>query len=174
MRVRSVMSIRTSQMLDARPPPIGQQFRDEAPMATGGAGFATQQDCLLFERVAVEYSRNVPLAHQRQKGALVRLPGAAALPIVVEQLLRRRQPDVVLVLGVADGLEKIRQIAGLGEPRELRVVVEPDVEETPDTGAFQALEEVLGRTLCKTDCGDLHGASPPNSPAWVGIASSGR
>lgn len=68
----------------------------------------------------------------------------------------------MLVLGTANHAGEVRKVLSFRKAGQLRDVVQPDVKDALDASVSQPFEEVLGRTLCKTDCGDLHADSPSN------------
>ncbi len=68
----------------------------------------------------------------------------------------------MLILGAANRSGEVSEVLPFCESGQLRNVVQSNVENALNAGLSQSLEEVLGRTLCKTDCGDLHVDSPSN------------
>jgi hypothetical protein len=68
---------------------------------------------------------------------------------------------LVPVLRLADLLQEERQVLPFGEASQLRKIVEPDIEQTPDAHALQNAEELLCRLLSET------GLPPSSLPKYT-------
>ena len=62
----------------------------------------------------------------------------------VQNVLCWRKFWNVLIINVVQFTEKILQIPGFGEPRQLTVVVKPDINHTFDTRGHQESKKSLG------------------------------
>src|SRR5881296_1506791 len=73
------------------------------------------------------------------------------------------------VFGAADFFEKEAQILFLREARQLRGVVQPDIDQPPDARLLQTAEELSGVFLGKTDRVDFHSSisGGSNSVSWA-------
>src|SRR5439155_4383194 len=89
--------------------------------------------------------------------ALVGRPVAIHFLVTVEQLLRRRQVEEVYVLDSGDGAQEVSEVVALGEPGELRVVVQPDVHDALHAAWWEHRKESLGRLLRELDGEELNG-----------------
>ena len=99
---------------------------------------------------------DLPLTHQRDESVLVGCPIATPLPVVAQQLLRRRQFGYVNVSHLTEFAQKIREVVLLPKTGELRLIVEPHVDDTPGAGLSKKVEEATGGFLCEADGGDFH------------------
>ena len=160
---------------DAAPLPI-QVFENETPVATLGPGLATQKRRRrFFEKLPVQSLLDPALPHQLQKAPLVRGPSLFPLSVSVEYIPGRGEQRFVEVFRAAELFEKVREVVAFGEPRQLRGVVQPHVEEPLYPGFPQCPEEPGRRFLRKTDCIDFRtltsvsgkrtGWSSPDSPS---------
>ena len=82
--------------------------------------------------------------------------GPELLPVLlfageVDQVLGRRQLRQMQVLDATNRPEKELQVVLLRETCELGDVVEPDVDDSLDTGSSQKPEELFGGLLCEPD-----------------------
>lgn len=97
-----------------------------------------------------------PLTHKRAKAYFIGLPIATSIPVVVQQLLRRRQFGHVYVIHLAEFAQEIREVVLLRETGELRPIVEPHVDDTPGAGLAKQIEKTLGGLSRESDGGDFH------------------
>ena len=133
-----------------------QVLQDQTPVAMLGCGLAAKQHRRNLEETSIQRLLDVALAQEIQVRPLVVRP-SATVPISVEDLARRGEPGLVDVLRIAELLQEERQVGPAGEPGEPGRVVQPDVEETPDTGISQRSEELRRRPLRETDRIDFRG-----------------
>jgi hypothetical protein len=120
------------------------------------SGLAAKQYRRDVEEVPVQRFFDPALPQEVEERPLVVGP-SAALPVGVQDLTRRGEQGFVNVLGAAQLFQEERQVGPAGEPGEPGRVVQPDVEETPDTGISQRSEELRRRLLRETDRIDFRG-----------------
>src|SRR5438270_13139319 len=98
---------------------------------------AAQQDYRLLEQGAVEPGFDLTLAHQRHKPRLVLLPRQLLATIAIQDLRGRRQHRLVQIFRRANFLEEEGEISALGKARQLRNVVQANIEQKPYPGRSQ-------------------------------------
>lgn len=103
-------------------------------MAALRRSLAAQEDRSAVEGRSRQHRLDPALGHEREKASLVGLPVAVALLEVVEEPAIGRQERFVRVLGAHEPREEERQVARLREARQLRRIVEPNVEQALDAG----------------------------------------
>src|SRR5579862_7324795 len=151
-------------------PVLPQIFEHQAPVAVLRRRLTAQQHRRHSEEAPVDALLHAPLGQQRQKAALVRLPTAVALLVGVEELRRGREQRLMVVVRIADRAQKVHQVVALGEPRELRRVVQAHVYQSSDANSSERLEELLGGLLGETDRIDFHSSAPSGGSLAVGGA----
>jgi N-acetylmuramoyl-L-alanine amidase len=114
-----------------------------AAMASVGGVFAAEK-AALGEELSGNSPLDLTIAHELEKPALVHRPVTPVLLVGVEHLLGWRESGHVCVVHATDLAQEILQIASLGEPRQLRHVVEPYVHNPAGTGRAELREERLG------------------------------
>jgi len=143
-------------MLDLHIPPfITQMFRDQPAMTVMRFVFTAQK------ATAIEQARlnglDLAIRDQRSKIALVGGPIAIEFLVAIEHLFRRCQVHQMHILDSSDGSQKVRQIIPFGEPGQLRVVVEPRIDDPLDACALQPGEKSLGCLLGEADGEEVDG-----------------
>ena len=139
-------------------PLLSQIFQDQPPVAVLRGRLAAKQCSGKRKQRTVQLFFYPPLFHQSHEPPFVLLPRTFPLFVAVENFLGGGQQRLVPVLCAADLANEESQIVALGEPGELRNVVEADVQQLADARAFQKAEELLCRLFCETDGIDFHGA----------------
>lgn len=129
---------------------------------------AAKQDRRHVEPSPVDQVLNLALAEQGQKPPLVFLPGDGLLLVAVQEVLVGGKDGQMMILCPADLVEEVFQVGALGKGGELGGVVQPDVDQAPDSGPLEELEEFGGAFPGETDCVDFHdsGSSRSNSVIW--------
>src|SRR5687767_4467709 len=102
------------------------------------------QEAASVEEVRGDGRFDVPMGNQLEEIALVGGPVLVGLLVPVEQVGRWGKIEKVDVLDAGDGLEKVGKVVALGEPRQLRVVVQANVDQTLDAGLLELGEERRG------------------------------
>jgi len=143
------------QVNDRKIAPLGPEvLEDEPPVAALGRRFAAQQRRGNSEPLRIDLPLHAAVRHELQETPLVLAPVPFAFLIRLQQWLGRRQPRFMDIVGVAKRLQEEFQVGPLGEPGELRRVVEPHVKDPSDPGLSQCSEELGRGFLGKTDCVD--------------------
>ena len=114
-------------------------------MTALGRSLAAQEARVVSQQFPVEAPIGVPLLHELPEPLLKGLPGSTALLEAVEQLLRGREVGDMDVLDAGKLAREPGEVVPLGESRQLRAVVKPDVDQALHTRSFQEREEPLGR-----------------------------
>jgi hypothetical protein len=122
-----------------------------------------QQDGAAGEQGPIQPLLDLPLGHEGQEPLLVLFPGALGFLVGVQQCLSRGEKRFVDVLGPADFSQEKREVVPFREPRQLRDVVQPDIDQSSDSVLLEKSEEFCGGFLRKTDRIDFHGFSPYRS-----------
>src|SRR2546423_3143442 len=119
-------------------------------------GLAAQKDRRHREESGAELLFDLALGHEFQEAPLVVLPAPLAFLVVVEHVLGRRKQGLVAILGAANLVQEEGEVVTLGKPGQLRRVVQPYVDKSPDPGTSQRSEEVRGGSFRKTHRIDCH------------------
>ena len=99
---------------------------------------------------------NAPLRHKRIELLLVDRPTPLVLLESVEDVLCRSEFRDVDVLDSAHLAEKEPEVVFLREARQLRGVVQPNVNDPLDASIAEQLEEMLRSRLCEPDCEEMY------------------
>src|SRR5262249_53195319 len=153
-------------------PTLAQILGDQAAVAAIRFRLAAEQDRGPVEQAPVERVLDTTLLHQPQELRLVILPASLTLLVVVQNGLSGREPRLMHVSGATDFLEKEARVLLLVEARQLRDVVQPDIDQPPDARLLQTAEEFSGVFLGKTDRVDFH-SSTSGGPNSASCARSG-
>src|SRR5439155_20679122 len=140
-------------------PPLAQIFGYPAAVAAVRFRLAAQQNSGPVEQALVERVLDAALLHQPQELLLVILPASLALLVVVQNGLSGREPRLMHVFGAANFLEEEAQVLFLRKARQLGRVVQPDIDQPPDSRLLQTAEEFSGVFLGKTDRVDFHSST---------------
>ena len=150
----------TSEMYRLHIGPFALQvFDDESAVAVVGRRLAAQQGRRDIEQVGIEFGLDAALLDEVEEQRGVHVPASLLFFVGVEHLLRRREADFVQVLGPAQFLQEEGQIVPFGEGRQLRDVVQSNIDQSSDAVSSELSEEVGGCGLRKTDRKDFHGDS---------------
>ena len=99
---------------------------DQATVAVFGFVLTAQQ-ASVGDRPSYPHLPNSSLVHECEELALVRIPVVMFIPISVQHLLGGRQLRHMHILHTADCVQKVFKVILLGETRQLRHVVQPNV-----------------------------------------------
>lgn len=136
-------------------PMVFQVLCDQPSMAAVRFILAAEQ-ASVFDDLFRNGFFNLPLMHQRNESVLIGRPIATSFPVVVQQLLRRRQFWDVNVIHLAEFAEKIREVVLLRETGKLRPIIEPHVDDAPGAGLAKQIEETVGGFSCEADGEGFH------------------
>ncbi len=87
-------------------PFVAEIFRDKTSMAVVRLGFAAEQ-ARVCQPIWFQASLDFPLAHEVDEAFFIRLPLAALLFVIVEEVLGRGQARLIGVGDGGDCLEKV-------------------------------------------------------------------
>ena len=113
-------------------PALSEELGYQPAMAVFGCCLTTKQCRAARERLGVERLMHATSLHQLQKGSLVGRPVPSSLLEGIENVLGRCKQRLVLVFAAEKLTGKVRQVLRLGEPSELRGIVESHVKQTLD------------------------------------------
>src|SRR5262245_65862770 len=111
----------------------------------------TAQQTTTAEHLGRDGVFDPPVRDQLQELALVGRPISVLFLVTVEEVLRWRQVEEMNIFDSGDGSQEVSKIVALGEPGELGVVIQTDVDDALDSGPLALGEKGLGRLLCKAD-----------------------
>ena len=83
------------------------------------------------------------LFHQVEEALFIRFPVAAVFFVLIEHVFGGRQIGQMDVPDFANLFQKIGQIIALGEPCQLRHIIQPHIDNALRTRFAQSLEEFL-------------------------------
>lgn len=153
-------------MADCKAAPLGSEvFENEAAVAMVGRGFAAEKHGWNGEQGRTEGGFDFALMHEPEKSLLVVLPTAFVFLVGVKHFLGRSEHRFMDIFGAANFAQEILKVFALRETRELRTVVEANVEEAPNVVILQDREESPRRFFRETDGIDFHdeGFAPAKS-----------
>lgn len=127
-----------------------QIFADEPPMAMMGLVLGTQQTSA-FEHFGFEPVLDLALRHQPHERILVDTPVAFVPLEGFQDVVGRGEKRLMHILRAADRLHEKSEVIGFRETRELRRIVEPDVDHLFHARALQPVEKFGGRGLGEAD-----------------------
>src|SRR5450759_3302495 len=155
-------------------PLLAQILEHQPPMAVLGRRLAAQKRRGRSEHRSVQVLFNFPFRHELEEAIFVIGPRAFALLECLQHFLSGRKQGLVPVFRVANCTHEEGEVIPLGEARQLRYVVQTDVQQTPDAGALQKSEELLCRFFRETDGIDFHAGtvSYSNSASWLSVFSA--
>lgn len=135
-----------------RPSPFFVEIlADETPVAVMRLVFRAEETRAL-KHLRFEAMLDLPFRHQPQKALLVCPPIALFFLVRFEHRVGRREQRLVQVLNASDLSKEVGKIVRLGEARELRCVVQPDIDDLLDAGPQKTFEKSLCVGLSESDC----------------------
>ncbi len=138
-------------------------FGDQSAVTMLGRRFAAKQDRPAGEKARGDSLFDFSFGHQRQELSLVITPVALFLLVGVQHVLSGREQRLVNVIGAAEFTQKKFEIVPFGESRQLRDIVQSDINKSGDSVSSENSEEFAGGFLRKTDRIDFHSGSSSRS-----------
>ena len=139
-------------------PMLLQVFRHQSAMAVMRLVFAAEQAALSHDFLR-DALFNLPLLHEVEKPLFIGGPVPLQLLVFIEHLPGRGEVGRVHVIHAAHLLEEEREVVPLGEPGELRDVVEAHVHDALGPGLPERVEKLPRALLGESDGKYFHGES---------------
>jgi hypothetical protein len=98
-------------------PVVAKVLGHKPSMTMSSCWLSAKEDSATLEEIPRNAILDPALRHEVQEAMFILGPRDTVLSVVVEQLLRRRELQLMHVLGVADLLQKVGKIIALREAR---------------------------------------------------------